>query len=48
MLLVSLVHQFIWPTFNLVFTRIAIFKFVASIITSTGNNNLNICSAGSL
>ena len=27
MLLVSLVHQFIWPTFTLVFTRIGIFKY---------------------
>ena len=27
MLLVSLVHQFIWPTFTLVFTRNGIFKY---------------------
>ena len=27
MLLVSLVHQFIWPTFTLVLTRNGIFKY---------------------
>ena len=27
MLLVSLVHQFVWPTFSLVFTRNGIFKY---------------------
>ena len=35
MLLVSLVHQFIWPTFTLVFTRNGIFKY-SQKLTMTG------------